>query len=477
MREYGQFYIGGQWVDPAQGRPHDVVNPATEQVAGHIALGAQADVDAAVEAARKAFVSYAETSVAERVDLLKAILGEYKNRADDLAAAVTEEMGAPAKLAATAQVGMGLGHLATAAKVLADYPFAEDRGTTRIVREPVGVCAFITPWNWPLNQITCKVAPALATGCTMVLKPSEEAPFSAYVLAEIIDAAGLPAGVFNLVNGDGPTVGAALAAHPDVDMISITGSTRAGVEVARAAAPTVKRVHQELGGKSPNIILDDDAFEKGVKLGAAGVWSNSGQSCNAPTRMLVPAARMDEAAAIAKASAEKVTVGDPTGDAKMGPVVSQAQWDKIQGLIQQGIDEGATLAAGGTGRPDGLDTGFYVKPTVFADVTNEMTIAREEIFGPVLVILPYDSVDQAVEIGNDTPYGLAAYVSGSDQDAVRKVASRLRAGQVNLNSAPVDLNAPFGGYKQSGNGREWGEIAFGDFLETKAVIGYTPAED
>ena len=476
MREYGQFYIGGQWVDPAQGQPHDVVNPATEQVAGRIALGSQADVDAAVEAARKAFVSYAETTPAERVEVLQAILGEYKKRAEDLAAAVTEEMGAPAKLAATAQVGMGLGHLATATKVLADYPFAEDRGTTRIVREPVGVCAFITPWNWPLNQITCKVAPALATGCTMVLKPSEEAPFSAYVLAEIIDAAGLPAGVFNLVNGDGPTVGAALAAHPDVDMISITGSTRAGVEVARAAAPTVKRVHQELGGKSPNIILDDDAFEKGVKLGAAGVWSNSGQSCNAPTRMLVPAARMDEAAAIAKASAEKVTVGDPTGDAKMGPVVSQAQWDKIQGLIQQGIDEGATLAAGGTGRPDGLDTGFYVRPTVFADVDNQMTIAREEIFGPVLVILPYDSVDQAVEIGNDTPYGLAAYVSGADQDAVRSVASRLRAGQVNLNSAPVDLNAPFGGYKQSGNGREWGEVAFGDFLETKAVIGYTPAE-
>ncbi|MDF8266384.1 aldehyde dehydrogenase family protein [Luteipulveratus flavus] len=476
MREYGQFYIGGQWVDPAQPQPDDVVNPATEQVAGRIALGGTSDVDRAVEAARAAFETFSQTSPADRGELLSRVIEEYKKRAEDLAAAVTEEMGAPAKLATTAQVGMGLGHLVTASKVLADYPFEEDRGTTRIVREPVGVCAFITPWNWPLNQITCKVAPALATGCTMVLKPSEEAPFSAYLLAEIMDAAGVPAGVFNLVNGDGPTVGAALAAHPQVDMISITGSTRAGVEVAKAAAPTVKRVHQELGGKSPNIILDDDAFEKGVKIGAAGVWANSGQSCNAPTRMLVPAARMDEAAAIAKASAEKVTVGDPTGEVKMGPVVSKAQYDKIQGLIQQGVDEGASLVAGGTGRPDGLDTGYYVKPTVFANVSNDMTVAREEIFGPVLVILPYESVDQAIEIGNDTPYGLAAYVSGSDQDTVRKVASRLRAGQVNLNGAAVDLNAPFGGYKQSGNGREWGQTAFADFLETKAVIGYTPAE-
>ncbi|AKU15382.1 aldehyde dehydrogenase family protein [Luteipulveratus mongoliensis] len=475
MREYRQFYIGGEWIDPTQPQSHDVVNPATEQVAGQISLGSAADVDKAVAAARQAFESYSQTTVEQRGELFSAILGEYKKRAEDLAAAVTEEMGAPAKLSATAQVGMGLGHLATAAKVLKDYPFEEDRGTTRILREPVGVCAFITPWNWPLNQITCKVAPALATGCTMVLKPSEEAPFSAYILAEILDAAGVPAGVFNLVNGDGPTVGAALAGHDLVDMISITGSTRAGVEVARAAAPTVKRVHQELGGKSPNIILDDDAFAKGVKIGAAGVWSNSGQSCNAPTRMIVPAARMDEAASIAKASAEKVTVGDPTGDVKMGPVVSEAQFTKIQGLIQKGIDEGATLAAGGTGRPDGLDTGFYVKPTVFANVNNEMTIAREEIFGPVLVILPYDSVEDAIAIGNDTPYGLAAYVSGADQDAVRAVASKLRAGQVNLNGAPVDLNAPFGGYKQSGNGREWGETAFADFLETKAVIGYTPA--
>lgn len=476
MRDYGKFYIGGEWVQPTDGTPLDVINPATEQVAGRITLGTAADVDRAVEAARTAFEAYGRTEPKERQELLSAIVAEYKKRSGDLAAAVTEEMGAPTKLSETAQVGMGLGHLVTAMKALDSYAFSEDRGTTRIVREPVGVCAFITPWNWPLNQLSAKVAPALATGCTMVLKPSEVAPFSAYIFAEILDAAGVPAGVFNLVNGDGPTVGAALAAHPQVDMISITGSTRAGVEVAKAAAPTVKRVHQELGGKSPNIILDDDAFEKGVKIGVASVMHNSGQSCNAPTRMLVPAARMEEAKKIAQAAAEKTTVGAPDSEARMGPVVSEAQWNKIQDLIQKGIDEGATLVSGGTGRPDGLDAGYYVKPTVFADVSNDMTIAREEIFGPVLSILPYDDVDDAVRIGNDTDYGLAAYVSGSDTEQVRSVASRLRAGQVNLNSAQVDLSAPFGGYKQSGNGREWGDTAFDDFLETKAVIGYTPAE-
>lgn len=477
MREYGKFYIGGQWVDPQGGAPLDVINPATEQPAGRITLGTEADVDAAVTAAREAFPAYSRTTPQERKDLLSAVVSEYKNRASDLAEAVTEEMGAPTKLSQQAQVGAGLGHLITAMKALDTYEFEESRGTTQVVREPIGVCALITPWNWPLNQMTCKVAPALATGCTMVLKPSEVAPFSAFIFAEIIDAAGVPAGVFNLVNGDGPTVGTALSAHPQVDMVSITGSTRAGIEVAKNAAPTVKRVHQELGGKSPNIILDDDSFAAGVKGGVVGVMTNSGQSCNAPTRMLVPAARMDEAAEIAQAVVAKTTVGAPDAEGtRMGPVASEAQWTKIQGLIQQGVDEGATLVAGGPGRPDGLDSGYYVQPTIFSKVSNDMTIAREEIFGPVLTILPYDDVDDAVRIGNDTEYGLAAYVSGADLDQVRAVASQLRAGQVTLNNAPIDQRAPFGGYKRSGNGREWGDIAFGDFLETKAVLGYTPAE-
>ncbi|WP_299017584.1 aldehyde dehydrogenase family protein, partial [uncultured Caulobacter sp.] len=341
------------------------------------------------------------------------------------------------------------------------------------VKEPIGVCGFITPWNWPVNQIACKVGPALAVGCTMVLKPSEIAPFSGYIWTEIMHAAGVPAGVFNLVNGDGPTVGAALSSHPEVDMVSFTGSTRAGIEVAKNAAPTVKRVHQELGGKSPNIILDDADFQKAVAGGVASVMLNSGQSCNAPTRMLVPGKRMDEVIAIAKAAAEAHTVGDPNGNYKMGPVVSETQWNKIQGLIQKGIDEGATLVTGGVGRPEGLDKGYYVKPTVFANVTNDMTIAKEEIFGPVVSILGYDNVEQAVTVGNDTEYGLAAYVSGGDQGEVRKVAAQLRAGQVNLNGASPDLMAPFGGYKMSGNGREWGDHAFGEFLETKAILGYS----
>jgi aldehyde dehydrogenase (NAD+) len=390
-----------------------------------------------------------------------------------MAKAITEEMGAPSWLAQRAQAAMGIAHVQTALQVLKDYRFEEDRGATRLVKEPIGVCAFITPWNWPINQIACKVAPALAIGCTMVLKPSEVAPFSAWVWTEILAAAGVPAGVYNLVNGDGPTVGAALSSHPEVDMVSFTGSTRAGIEVARNAAPTVKRVHQELGGKSPNIILDDADFQKAVGGGVASVMMNSGQSCNAPTRMLVPQKRMDEVIAIAKAAAEAHTVGDPNGNSKLGPVVSEVQWTKIQGLIQKGVDEGATLVAGGPGKPEGLETGYYVKPTVFANVTSDMTIAKEEIFGPVLAILGYDGVDQAVEIGNDTEYGLAAYVSGNDLAEVRAVASKLRAGQVILNGAGPDLMAPFGGYKMSGNGREWGDHAFGEFLETKAVLGYS----
>jgi aldehyde dehydrogenase (NAD+) len=436
-------------------------------------MGSEADVDAAVKAAQKAFTSFSQTTREQRIELLERIVVEYQKRYEDMAKAITEEMGAPSWLAQRAQAAMGLGHLQTAIEVLKTYRFEEDRGTTRLVKEPIGVCGFITPWNWPVNQIACKVAPAIATGCTMVLKPSEVAPFSGYIWTEILHAAGVPAGVYNMVNGDGPVVGAAISSHPGVDMVSFTGSTRAGIEVARNAAPTVKRVHQELGGKSPNIILEDADFAKAVAGGVGSVMMNSGQSCNAPTRMLVPAKKMDEVIAIARATAEAHTVGDPNGNSKMGPVVSEIQWNKIQGLIQKGIDEGATLVSGGVGRPEGLDKGYYVKPTVFANVTNEMSIAKEEIFGPVVSILGYDTVEEAVHVGNDTEYGLAAYISGTDQAKIREVASKLRAGQVNINSAGTDMMAPFGGFKMSGNGREWGDHAFGEFLETKAVLGYS----
>ncbi|WGM37504.1 aldehyde dehydrogenase family protein [Caulobacter sp. NIBR1757] len=473
MRDYLKFYIDGKWVDPVTPKTLDVINPANEEVAGHISMGSEADVDAAVKAAQKAFETYSLTSREERIELLERIIVEYQKRYEDMAKAITEEMGAPSWLAQRAQAAMGIGHVQTAVEVLKNYKFEEDRGTTRLVKEPIGVCGFITPWNWPVNQIACKVAPALATGCTMVLKPSEVAPFSGYIWTEILHAAGVPAGVFNMVNGDGPTVGAAISSHPGVDMVSFTGSTRAGIEVAKNAAPTVKRVHQELGGKSPNIILEDADFAKAVAGGVGSVMMNSGQSCNAPTRMLVPAKKMDEVIAIAKATAEAHTVGDPNGNSKMGPVVSEVQWNKIQTLIQKGIDEGATLVSGGVGRPEGLDKGYYVKPTVFANVTNEMSIAKEEIFGPVVSILGYDTVDEAVKVGNDTEYGLAAYVSGADPEKIRAVASKLRAGQVNINSAAPDMMAPFGGYKMSGNGREWGDHAFGEFLETKAVLGYS----
>jgi aldehyde dehydrogenase (NAD+) len=476
MREHLNFYIDGQWVAPAARRTLEVVNPATETVAGRIAMGDASDVDRAAQAARRAFASFSRTTVAERVALLEAIIAEYKRRHADLAAAITEEMGAPAVLAQKAQAPIGIGHLQAALTVLRSYAFEELRGTTMLQKTPIGVCGLITPWNWPMNQIACKVAPALATGCTMILKPSEISPFSALIFTEILHAAGVPAGVFNLVNGDGAGVGAAISAHPEVDMVSFTGSTRAGIEVARAAAPTVKRVHQELGGKSPNIILPDADLQRAISGGVRAVMTNSGQSCNAPTRLLVPASRMDEALAIAKAAAEATSVGAPDSGATIGPVVSGAQWDKIQTLINRGIAEGATLVAGGPGRPEGLDKGWYVKPTIFGRVKNDMTIAREEIFGPVLVVLGYDTVDEAIAIANDTPYGLSAYVSGADLDEVRRVAAQLRAGQVTLNGAPPDLMAPFGGFKQSGNGREWGELAFGEFLEVRAVLGWAPRQ-
>ncbi|HEU4362449.1 MAG TPA: aldehyde dehydrogenase family protein [Mycobacterium sp.] len=475
MRDYLKFYIDGQWVDPIEPRTLDVENPASEQACGRISLGSAADVDRAVKAARRAFASWSQSSREERLELLQAILAEYQRRAGDLAEAVSEEMGAPPALAAGPQVFLGLGHLTTAIDVLKNFSFEEQHGATLVIREPIGVCGLITPWNWPLNQIACKVYPALATGCTMVLKPSEVAPYSGYIFTEILDAAGVPAGVYNLVNGDGPGVGVALASHPDIDMVSFTGSTRAGIDVATHAAPTVKRVTQELGGKSPNIVLDDPAFADSVRTGVAAMMPNSGQSCNAPSRMLVPNSRLAEAIAVARDTAEHVQVGSPGDAAAIGPVASKAQFDKIQRLIQQGIDEGATVVAGGTGRPDGLGTGYYVKPTVFANVTNDMTIAREEIFGPVLCILGYDDLDQAVEIANDTDYGLAGYVSAADLDAARAVARRIRAGSVAINHA-FDMNASFGGYKRSGNGREWSEFGFHEYLEVKSTLGYAAAE-
>jgi aldehyde dehydrogenase (NAD+) len=476
MREALKFYIDGQWVDPANGvKPLDVINPATEQPMGRIAMGSAADVDRAAKAAHAAFESFGRTSRAERLDLLGAIVSEYQKRYADIAAAITEEMGAPAWLATQYQAGLGAAHFQTAMAILKDYKFEEDKGTTHLVKEPIGVCGFITPWNWPINQIACKVAPAIATGCTMILKPSEVAPFNALLFAEVMHAAGVPKGVFNLINGDGPEVGAAISSHPLIDMVSFTGSTRAGIEVARNAAPTVKRVSQELGGKSPNIVLDSADLATAVGGGIQSMMLNSGQSCNAPTRMFVPRPKMEQAKAIAKAAAEAITVGDPNGNSVIGPVVSEVQFNKIQGLIQKGIDEGATLVAGGPGRPEGLDKGYYVKPTVFADVTNDMTIAREEIFGPVLAMLPYDTLEDAIRAGNDTVYGLAAYVQGPEDEA-RQVALRLRAGQVNINGAAPDFMAPFGGYKQSGNGREWGDHAFTEFLEVKAVLGWSQAQ-
>jgi len=471
-----QFYIDGQWVDPETPNPFDVINPATEEVCGRISLGSAADVDKAVAAANRAADSYAQTTREERISLLEAILEIYYRRNDEVATAIMEEMGAPWKLAKYAQAPSGSEHIKGAIDVLKIYEFAETIGTTQVVREPIGPCAMITPWNWPMNQITVKVAPALAAGCTMVLKPSEIAPFDAVLFAEILHEAGVPAGVFNLINGDGPTVGEALSSHPDIAMVSFTGSTRAGVAVAQNAAPTVKRVAQELGGKSANIVLADADFAKVVGRGASACFENSGQSCNAPTRMLVPKERLAEAAEIAGKRAESTKAGDPQAeDTRIGPVVSEVQWNKIQGLIQKGIDEGATLVAGGPGRPDDLEKGYYVKPTVFSDVNNEMTIAREEIFGPVLAIIPYENEDDAVRIANDTPYGLSGYVSSGDLDRARAIAARLRTGMVHINNASLDSNAPFGGYKHSGNGREWGTHGMEEFLELKSVYGYQEA--
>ncbi len=478
MREYLKFYIDGKWVDSLGTRTWDVINPATEEVVGQIALGSKEDVNRAVAAARRAFASWSRTSREERIAMLERIAEVYKTRFDDMCAAISEEMGAPAWVAKKAQAPAPLAHLKIAMEVLKNYRFDEMRGNTLIRREPIGVCGLITPWNWPAAVVATKVVPCLATGCTMILKPSEYSPFSAQILAEVMDRAEVPPGVFNLVNGDGPIVGEELSSHPDVDMVSFTGSTRAGVEVASKAAATVKRVHQELGGKSPNIILEDADFEQAVTAGVRGVMFNSGQTCSAPTRMLVPGARMAEASAIAARTIAGMAPGKPDEMAFMGPVVNKRQWHKIQVMIESGIQEGATLVAGGLGNPEGLETGFYVKPTIFADVTSDMTIAREEIFGPVLVIMAYDDVEDAIRIANDTPYGLAAYIHGTDLDKMREIGGRIRAGQVYMNGSgldKVDPAAPFGGFKRSGNGREWGEFGFEAFLEVKALIGYNPS--
>jgi aldehyde dehydrogenase (NAD+) len=471
-----QFYIDGEWVDPVTPHPFDVIDPATEEAYTQISLGSKADVDKAVKAARTAFESFSQTTKAYRLDLLKSILKAYKARYNDVAAAITQEMGAPTALSQQAQAAIGVGHLSQMIAVLEKFEFDHMQGTTLITKEPIGVVGMITPWNWPINQITCKVCPAIAAGCTMILKPSEISPIDAIIFAEVMHEAGVPKGVFNLVNGDGPGVGTALSEHPDIDMISFTGSSRAGVLIAKAAADTIKRVHQELGGKSANILLDDVDISRAVKKGVIDCFQNSGQSCNAPTRMFVPESLNEQAIEVAKAAAESVKVGPPTAEGvSMGPVVSEVQYNKIQGLIQAGIDEGATLVTGGTGRPEGLNRGYYVRPTVFANVTPEMRIAKEEIFGPVLSILTYKSDDEVIAEANNTVYGLASYVQSADRKRAQAVARKMRSGNVYINYPPGDMNAPFGGYKQSGNGREWGQWGLEEFLEIKGIVGYEAA--
>jgi len=474
MIDRKQFYIDGAWVDPVTPHDHHVINPATEEPIATISLGSEADAVKAILAARAAFDGYSNSSVDERVAILEKIIALYSARLGDIAQAISSEMGAPMWLASTAQAPSGLGHFMVALKALKEFAWESSRGNTRIRYEAVGVCGLITPWNWPMNQISCKVGPALAAGCTLVLKPSELAPLDAMILADIIHDAGVPKGVFNLVNGDGPGVGTALATHPEIDFVSFTGSTRAGIEIAKGAAPTVKRIAQELGGKSPNIVLPDADIEKAVASGVTQVMMNTGQSCNAPTRMFVPKDKQDEAIAVAKAAAEAVVVADPAGEGHftVGPLANARQFEKVQSMIEIGIKEGATLVAGGVGRPDGFNRGYFVRPTVFANATNEMTIAREEIFGPVLTIIPYETEADAIRMANDTVYGLSGYVQSENLDHARAVAKQIRAGMIHINGASIDQAAPFGGYKQSGNGREWSDFGLEEFLEVKAVMGY-----
>ena len=476
MSSHSQFYIDGQWVDAEGTQVLGVIDPATESTVSEISLGGHGDVDKAVSAARRAFADFSSTTKDERIALLERIISGYESRQEELAQLVSKEMGALIGFSRAEQVPSGLGHFQQTLETLRAYDFEEDHGSTRWSREPIGVCAMITPWNWPLNQIAAKVAPALAAGCTMVLKPSEIAPLDAFVVAEILHEAGVPAGVFNLVNGTGPEVGEYMAGHPGVDMVSFTGSTRAGILVAKAAAGTIKRVTQELGGKSPNILLDDADMETAVSGGVLGCFGNAGQSCDAPSRMFVPASRYEEAVEIARNTAAGVANRQPfddnAKDEDIGPVISQLQYDKIQGLLEKGVSEGARLVIGGPGRAEGFDKGYFVRPTVFADVNNGMTIAREEIFGPALSMIPYTDEDEAITLANDTPYGLAGYVSSGDLSKARRVASRIRAGNIYINGAPPDAAAPFGGYKQSGNGREFGTLGLEEYLEVKAVAGH-----
>lgn len=473
MYQLNQFYIGGQWVAPSvQACTAEIVNPATETVIGQLAMGGVDDVERAVAAARAAFPAWSATSREERVAVLSRIIELYKARMDDIALAIHEEIGAPTWLCKTRQAPFGLRMLESALAALQEMAFARQLGATEVVSEPIGVAALITPWNWPITTVATKVGSALAAGCTVVLKPSEYAPLDARIFAEIVDQAGVPAGVFNMVYGDGPVVGAALARHRDVDVISITGSTRAGVEVATAAAGTVKRVLQELGGKSPNIILDDADLAAAVSDGVISCMINTGQTCVAPTRMLVPRHLQEQVIAIAAATAASLKVGDPASpDSKVGAMANRAQLEKVQRLIGLGIEEGGRVVVGGPGRPEGMDKGYFVRPTIFADVRNDATVAREEIFGPVLAILPYDSEEEAIAIANDTEYGLAAYVWSGDRARARRVAARLQAGTVRINGVQPDRGAPFGGYKRSGNGREFGDYGLAEYMEYKAIAG------
>jgi len=476
MKSYTKHYIDGSWVESSGTARHTVINPATEEPTSEVVLGTAEDVDRAVKAARHAFETFSQTTRDERIALIGRIAEEYKKRIPDIAKAISEEMGCPISIAQTAQAGSGLGHFGATIEALKGFAFEESTGKNHVVYEPIGVVALITPWNWPMNQIVAKVAPALAAGNTVILKPSEQTPGSAAIIAGVLEAAGVPAGVFNLVQGDGPGVGTALAQHPDIDMISFTGSTRAGIMVAKNAADTVKRVHQELGGKSPNIILPGTPLDVALPGGAGGMLLNSGQSCVAPTRMLVHRSQYDEAIEKLKVIFGAKAVDDPAREGDhIGPVVNKAQFDKIQGLIQTGIDEGAVVAVGGTGRPEGKERGYYVQPTVLANVSNDMTVAREEIFGPVLVVIPYDTLDEAVAIANDTPYGLGAYIAG-DPAVAKQIVRKIRAGSVFVNAGGLDFNSPFGGYKQSGNGREFGKFGLEEFMEIKSVIGELPAD-
>ena len=466
-----KFYINGEFVDPSSKETLEIINPATEEEIGIVALGSTIDVDKAVYSARKAFSVSSKLSKKDRLDILETIRENYKKRYRDVSEAIRLEMGAPVKLAEGAQTATGLGHLKTAMRVLEKHEFEYKHEDYIVREEPIGVCGLITPWNWPINQIVSKFAPAFAAGCTVVLKPSEIAPLSAMIIAEIIHESQIPPGMFNLVNGLGNVVGEAMSSHKDIDMMSFTGSTRGGVAVAKASATNVKRVSQELGGKSPNLILDDNSFTTSITNGVIHVMGNSGQSCNAPTRMLVPKSRHDEAITIAKSALEKVKVGDPLDlNSDLGPLVSKNQFDKVQKLIKKGIEEGANLVAGGTGRPNGYEKGFYARPTIFGNVSNQMVIAKEEIFGPVLVIIPYDDLEEAISIANDTIYGLAAYVTGEDREKCLEISRELRAGQISINYGSSGPSAPFGGYKQSGNGREKAEWGLTEFLEVKAIM-------